>query len=450
MGSETDSDENSPASGPKRYVTAALASMAGTTIEWYDFFLYGSAAALIFNKIFFPSFDPLSGTLAAFATYTVGFLARPLGGIVFGHFGDRVGRKSTFLFTLLLMGVPTILIGFVPSYDSIGYWAAVLLALLRILQGLAIGGDWGGAVLIAVEHAPAGKKGFFGSLPQTGVAIGLLLSAFALAMVSKLPEKDMLSWGWRIPFVASVVLLIIGGYVRLRVSESPAFKKMKASGTIAHSPVRDTLQKHLGATLKVMGARLGEVTWFYTVAAFSLAYATQTLGLSKSLILDAVMWGAAVSILTIPLCGLISDRVSQRWTFSIGAIGIILFSGYFFGMLRSGDSTIITVAMIIAIGVVYALLYGSEGELFPNQFPPEVRYSGISLGVQVSGAIGGGLAPLIATTLLKTGGGDPKYVTLYLVLLGVIALASSWLMRKSEYRGLEMGVDAKVPSVNQL
>ncbi|TAN30906.1 MAG: MFS transporter, partial [Castellaniella sp.] len=220
MEDETNDDENNQASGPKRYVTAALASMAGTTIEWYDFFLYGSAAALIFNKIFFPSFDPLSGTLAAFATYTVGFLARPLGGIVFGHFGDRVGRKSTFLFTLLLMGVPTILIGFVPSYDSIGYWAAVLLVVLRILQGLAIGGDWGGAVLIAVEHAPSGKKGLFGSLPQTGVAIGLLLSAFALAMVSKLPEKDMLSWGWRIPFVASVVLLLIGGYVRLRVSES--------------------------------------------------------------------------------------------------------------------------------------------------------------------------------------------------------------------------------------
>lgn len=417
----------------KHYVTAAMASMAGTTIEWYDFFLYGSAAALIFNKVFFPSFDPLTGTLAAFATYTVGFLARPLGGIVFGHFGDRIGRKSTFLYTLLLMGVPTVLIGFVPSYDSIGYWAAILLTLMRILQGLAIGGDWGGAVLIAVEHAPKGKRGFFGSLPQTGVAFGLLLSAFALAIVAKLPEADMLSWGWRIPFLASVVLLIIGWYVRIRVSESPDFKKMQAAGTLAKSPVKQTLQKHKGATLKVMGARLGEVTWFYTVATFSLAYATQTLGLSRSLILDAVMWGAAVSIITIPLCGLIGDKFSQRWMFVIGSLGIIFFGGYFFTMLRSGSAITITVAMILAIAVVYALLYGSEGELFPNQFPPEVRYTGISLGVQVSGAIGGGLAPLIATVLLKQGGGDPKYVTLYLVLLGIIALVSALLMRKDEY-----------------
>lgn len=439
MVSETVED-SAGGSSPKRYVTAALASMAGTTIEWYDFFLYSSAAALIFNKIFFPSFDPLTGTLAAFATYTVGFLARPLGGIVFGHFGDRIGRKSTFLFTLLLMGIPTVLIGFVPSYDSIGYWAAILLALLRVLQGLAIGGDWGGAVLIAVEHAPKGRKGFFGSLPQTGVAIGLLLSAFALAMVSKLPEAAMLSWGWRIPFIASVVLLIIGWYVRIRVSESPDFQKMKRAGTIAKSPIKETLEKHWGATLKVMGARLGEVTWFYTVAAFSLAYATQSLGLTRSLILDAVMWGAAVSILTIPLCGLIGDKVSQRWTFSIGAIGVVVFSGYFFKMLQSGDALVITLAMIIAIGVVYALLYGSEGELFPNQFPPEVRYSGISLGVQISGAIGGGLAPLIATALLKVGGGDPKYVVLYMVFLGVIALISSWLMRKDEFVAQVPGV----------
>jgi MFS family permease len=425
-------DEDNRRTGRQEHVTAALASMAGTTIEWYDFFLYGSAAALIFNKIFFPSFDPLTGTLAAFATYTVGFLARPLGGIVFGHFGDRVGRKSTFLFTLLLMGIPTVLIGFVPSYDSIGYGAAILLTLLRILQGLAIGGDWGGAVLIAVEHAPKGKRGFFGSLPQTGVAIGLLLSAFALALISRLPEKEMLSWGWRLPFIASTVLLIIGWYVRIRVSESPAFKKMKAAGHIAHSPVTETLRNHMPATLKVLGARFGEVTWFYTVATFSLAYATQTLGLSKELILHAVMWGAAVSIVTIPFCGHIGDRIGQRWAFGLGALGVIFFSGYFFTMLRSGDSLVITMAMILAIGVIYALLYGSEGELFPSQFPPEVRYTGISIGVQVSGAIGGGLAPLIATALLKFGNGDPQYVTLYLVVLGALTLVSSWLMRKSD------------------
>ena len=211
----------------RQYVTAGLASMMGTTIEWYDFFLYGTAAALIFNKIFFPEFDPITGTLAAFATYSVGFFARPLGGLIFGHFGDKVGRKSMLIITLFLMGIPTILIGLIPSYESIGYWAAVLLVLMRFLQGVAVGGEWGGAVLMAVEHAPEGKKGFFGSLPQTGVAPGLILSSLAMGAVATLPEEDMLSWGWRIPFIASVVLLLVGWFIRVKVAESPDFEKIQ-------------------------------------------------------------------------------------------------------------------------------------------------------------------------------------------------------------------------------
>lgn len=414
------------------HVNAALASMAGTTIEWYDFFLYGSAAALVFNKIFFPSFDPLTGTLAAFATYTVGFIARPLGGIVFGHFGDKIGRKRAFIYTLFLMGIPTILIGFVPSYESIGYWAAVILVILRVCQGLAIGGDWGGAVLITVEHAPEGKKGFYGSLPQTGVAFGLLLSAFALAMVSLLPDEAMMSWGWRIPFIASVILLLIGWYVRIRVSESPEFQKMQKEGTIARSPIKEAVVHHWKPLLKVMGGRLGEVTWFYTVSAFSLAYATQTLGLSRSTILDAVMIGAAVSIFTIPLGGIIGDKIGQGLTFTLGALGMIGFSFYFFDWLGTGEFFWIVMAMVVAIAGVYACLYGSQGQLFPRQFPPEVRYSGISLGVQISGALGGGFAPLIATYLLKIGDGDAKYVVGYLVVLGIIAAISGWAMRRDD------------------
>ncbi|MEJ5022883.1 MFS transporter [Ochrobactrum vermis] len=228
MGSRSPSGEAALLPRPKKqYVTAGIASMIGTTIEWYDFFLYGTAAALIFNKIFFPDFDPFMGTLAAFATYSVGFFARPLGGIIFGHFGDRVGRKSMLLITLMLMGVPTILIGLIPSYETIGYWAALLLVIMRFLQGVAVGGEWGGAVLMAVEHAPEGKKGLFGSLPQAGVAPGLILSSLAMGLVAKLPEGDMLAWGWRIPFLASVVLLGVGWFIRMKIAESPDFERME-------------------------------------------------------------------------------------------------------------------------------------------------------------------------------------------------------------------------------
>lgn len=422
----------------RSYVTAGIASMMGTTIEWYDFFLYGTAAALIFNKIFFPTFDPLMGTLAAFATYSVGFFARPLGGIVFGHFGDRVGRKSMLLITLVMMGVPTILIGLIPSYDSIGYWAAILLVILRFLQGVAVGGEWGGAVLMAVEHAPEGKKGFFGSLPQAGVAPGLLLSSFAMAAVAAMPEQAMLSWGWRLPFLASVVLLLVGWFIRVRVAESPDFEAMQKAGKKAEVPLRVVLREHPRSVLTVIGARLGEVTWFYTVVTFALAYATGTLGIPKITVLDAIMWGAALSFITMPLCGMLGDRIGHKRVFMLGAVGVVALGSTFFDLLATGTPSMITLAMALAIGCVYAALYGPEGSLFSSQFPPEVRYSGISLAVQVSGAIGGGLAPLVATWLLALGGGSPRYVVWYLMGLGAVAFLCAWRMR-SESRVAEGG-----------
>ncbi len=411
------------------YVTAGLASMMGTTIEWYDFFLYGTAAALIFNKIFFPSFDPLTGTLAAFATYSVGFFARPLGGVIFGHYGDKIGRKSMLLITLLLMGVPTILIGLIPSYEQIGYWAAVLLVLMRFLQGIAVGGEWGGAVLMAVEHAPAGKKGFFGSLPQAGVAPGLILSSLAMGAVAALPEADMLAWGWRLPFLASVVLLLVGWFIRVKVAESPDFEQMKEKGAKVEVPVAEVLKHHRRALLVVVGARLAEVTWFYTVVTFSLAYATGTLGIARSVMLDATIWGAAVALFTMPLFGMLGDKIGHKWVFMVGTLGILACAPVFFHLLGTQDTGWIILAVCLAVGLVYACLYGPEGTLFSSQFPAEVRYTGISLAVQVSGAIGGGLAPIVATWLLAKGGGDPQYVVWYLSILGVIALFSAWLMR---------------------
>lgn len=412
----------------RQYITAGLASMMGTTIEWYDYFLYGTAAALIFNKIFFPTFDPITGTLAAFATYSVGFFARPFGGIVFGHFGDRVGRKSMLLITLFLMGIPTILIGLIPSYESIGHWAAVLLVIMRFLQGIAVGGEWGGAVLMAVEHAPDGKKGFFGSLPQTGVAPGLILSSLAMGAVATLPEQDMLTWGWRIPFLASVVLLLVGWFIRVKVSESPDFEQMQTKGDKVEIPALIVLKRYPREMLTVMGGRLAEVTWFYTVVTFSLAYATGTLGIPRTVMLDATVWGATAALFTMPLFGILGDRIGFKWIFVAGTAGIILFAPTFFTMLQSKDPSTITLAVVIAVGVVYAALYGPQGGLFSAQFPPEVRYSGISMAVQISGAIGGGLAPLIATSLLAYGGGDARYIVWYLSGLGVIAIISSLFM----------------------
>ncbi|CAG2146924.1 Fosfomycin resistance protein AbaF [Cupriavidus campinensis] len=420
----------------RAYITAGLASMMGTTIEWYDFFLYGTAAALIFNKIFFPSFDPLTGTLAAFATYSVGFFARPLGGIVFGHFGDRMGRKSMLLITLFMMGIPTILIGLIPSYDSIGYWAAVALVLLRLLQGIAVGGEWGGAVLMAVEHAPEGKKGFFGSLPQAGVAPGLVLSSLAMGMVATLPEQDMLTWGWRVPFLASVVLLAVGWFIRAKVAESPDFEQMKKQGDKVEMPAMVVLRQYPRQVLTVVGGRLAEVTWFYTVVTFALAYATGTLGIPKTVMLDATVWGAAIALFTMPLCGMLADRIGFKWVFMAGTVGILLFSSQFFDLLQSLDPRNITIALAIAIGLVYACLYAPEGSLFAAQFPAEVRYSGISIAVQVSGAIGGGLAPIVATSLLKYGGGSPTYIVWYLGALSVIAFLSAACMRETALGGL--------------
>lgn len=418
-------------SSPSRQpVTAGVASMVGTTIEWYDFFLYGTAAALIFNKLFFPAFDPLTGTLAAFGTYAVGFLARPLGAVVFGHYGDRVGRKSMLLVTLALMGIPTTLIGLIPTYESIGYGAAVLLVLMRFFQGMAVGGEWGGAALMAVEHAPDGRRAFFGSLPQAGVGAGLILSSLAMSAASQLPEEDFLSWGWRVPFLASVVLLAVGVFIRLKVAESPAFETLKDSGTQVELPVVEVLRKHWRAVLTAAGTRMVETTWFYTVVTFSLTYLTQQLGMSRPLALDAIIIGAAISLFTIPLAGHLADRYGARRIFMTGALLLGAAAFVFFPMLDTRNPLLLFVAMSVAIGVIFPLVYAPQSALFSAQFPAEVRYSGISLSVQVAGAVAGGAAPIVATSLLAAGDGDPWMISVYLLVLAVIGLWCCFRLRE--------------------
>ncbi|WP_126227697.1 MFS transporter [Burkholderia ambifaria] len=419
-----------PARKRKRdYVLAGWASMAGTTIEWYDFFLYGTAAALVFNKIFFPTLDPILGTLAAFATYGVGFIGRPMGGIVFGHFGDRVGRKSMLLVTLLMMGIPSMAIGLIPSYQTIGYWGAALLVTMRFVQGMAVGGEWGGAALMAVEHAPAGSKGFFGSLPQTGVGFGLVLSSVAMTAVALLPEPDLLSWGWRLPFLASVVLVMVGWLIRVGVPESPDFERIQASGAGTKAPVLAALRRCPRQLLLIIGARTAENTWFYLVVAFALAYAVNELKIPKPEILHAITAGAAVSLITMPFCGWLSDRIGQRALFLIGLVIMCAFAAPFFSMLGTRHPTTVWWAMVLGSGVVFPILYAPESQLFAAQFPPEIRYSGISLSVQIAGVLGGGIAPMIATALLAADRGKPGYVVLYMIGLGVIGIICTLLMR---------------------
>lgn len=413
---------------------AGLASLAGTTIEWYDFFLYGTAAALVFNRLFFPEMDPLSGLFAAFATYAVGFVGRPLGGMIFGHFGDRVGRKAMLILTLLLMGLPTVAIGLLPTYEQAGYWAAAGLVLLRFLQGVAVGGEWGGAVLMAVEHAPEGRKGFYGSLPQTGVGAGLVLSSLAMTAVSALPEDDLLSWGWRLPFLASIVLLGVGWLIRSRVPESPEFARLREAREPVKAPLALVLREHRRGVLAIIGARMAENAWFYLAATFALAYATGTLGLARADVLSAITAGAALSLLTMPLAGWLSDRVGQKRLYLTGLVLLAFYVWPFFQLLGTRDLDLVWLALVLALGVVFPLMYAPESLLFARQFPAEVRYSGISLGVQVAGVLGGGLAPMIATALLARGDGDPKFVVVYLLALAAIALVAASCMRGDDHR----------------
>lgn len=407
---------------------AGISSMVGTTIEWYDFFIYGAAAALIFNKLFFPALDPLTGTLAAFGTYAVGFIGRPLGGLVFGHFGDKVGRKSMLLLTLMLMGIPTVLIGLLPTYDTIGYWAAILLIILRFAQGMAMGGEWGGAVLMAVEHAPAGSKGFWGSLPQTSSGFGLMLASMAIGLVSLMPEEDLFSWGWRLPFLASLVLLVVGAYIRAKVPESPDFEKVKAQDAHVKLPALQVFRNHPRELFAIIVARAAENAWFYLASTFSLAYATTQLGIARKDVLFAIVCGAALSIFTMPLCGYLADKVGQRKLFMIGLCLLALYCYPFFYLIGTKDPVLVWSALVVGIGVIFPIMYAPESILFARQFPAAIRYSGISISVQLAGILGGGFAPMIATKLLALGDGNPTWVSVYLISMAVIAILCTLLM----------------------
>jgi metabolite-proton symporter len=388
------------AKAPSSVRKVIVASLIGTSLEWYDFFIYGTAAALVFNQLFFPTFEPLVGTLLAFTTYAVGFLARPLGGLIFGHYGDRIGRKNVLVVTLLLMGIATFAIGLLPTYATIGVWAPILLVALRFLQGLGLGGEWGGAVLMTLESGGANRRGLNASWPQVGVPLGLLLANGILALMGALTDEPaFLSWGWRVPFLLSGLLVLVGLWIRMTISESPLFREVEESHTQAGAPIMEVLRSYPKQVLLAIGARVCVDVAFYTFVLFITTYVATYLKLPRNYALNAVLIAAAVQVVLIPLFGSLSDRFSRRPVYLAGAIGAAVWVFVFFILLDTGQFWLIVLAAVVAL-VFHAAMYGPQAAFISEMFPTRVRYTGASMGYQLAGIIGGALAPIISVALL--------------------------------------------------
>ena len=399
-----------------------IASLTGSSIEWFDYFLYGTAAALVFNKIFFPMVDPVIGLILSYLSFSLTFFIRPIGGVLFAHIGDRIGRKKTLVLTLSLMGGATVTIGLLPTYDMIGMWAPALLILMRIIQGMGIGGEWGGALLLAYEYAPEKRKGFFGSIPQAGVTIGMLMATFIVSLMTLFSEDDFLSWGWRIPFLLSSILVLIGLWIRKDIDETPDFQKVKQSGQVAKAPLRDTLKHHWREVLIAAGLKVVETAPFYIFSTFVVSYATTTLTFQKSQALEAVTLGALVATIMIPLMGLLSDKIGRQRMYAVSVFVLGLFIVPWFMLLNTGTTWGIVLATVIAFGVLWAPVTAVLGTLCSEIFSANVRYTGITLGYQLGAALAGGTAPLIATGLLAKYDGDWVPVAWYLAVTVVISL----------------------------
>lgn len=416
-------------------VKVAFASFIGTTIEWYDYFLFGTAAALVFNKLFFPEFDPLVGTLLSLMTFAIGFVARPFGGIVFGHYGDRIGRKRMLFLTLLIMGLGTFLVGLCPTYNQIGVWAPVVLVLMRILQGFALGGEWGGAVLMAVEHAPRGRRGFYGSWPQTGAPLGLAFGTGALSLFAGLPEADFLAWGWRVPFLLTVVLVAVGVYVRLAVAESPAFAKIKAAGQESRVPIVDAFRYHTREILIAMGVRFAENGLFYVYVTFVVTYATLVTKVPRGTILAAVGTAAVVEAILMPAMGALSDRIGRRPVYMFGALWAGLVGFVFYTMIDSKDYLVMTAAIILGL-IGHAAMYGPQASFLSEMFGTRVRYTGASVGYQLASVFAGGLSPVICTALLGLNQGWMP-IAIYMLVLSAITVVSIFFAAETSRRDIE-------------
>jgi MFS transporter, MHS family, shikimate and dehydroshikimate transport protein len=415
----------------------ALASAVGATIEWYDFFLYGTAAGLVFDKLFFAGLSGPAAQFAAFGTFAVGFLARPIGGFLFGHFGDRVGRKKMLIVTLLVMGLGTAAIGLLPSYDSIGVWAPVLLVTLRVLQGIGVGGEYGGAVLLATEYAPEGRRGFYGSFAHVGVPGGLLLASGAFSLASLLPDDAFLAWGWRGCFVLSLLLLAIGAYIRLSVMETPAFARIQERNEVSKVPFKDLIAAQPKRLLLGMGTRFIEGFTFNFFSVFLLAYTVNTVGLPKSLVLGGVMAGAAVGVVLVPLTGALSDRVGRKPVYRVGTWLALVAAFPVAALVHSGQAAGVFLVFVAGLGIVYGTVYGPLAAFWSELFDTRYRYTALSTLYQVSGVVASGLTPLIAAWLVAKGGGTLWWAAGYNVAVAVISLVSIELLPETRGRDLD-------------
>jgi MFS family permease len=411
-----------------------VAGTIGTAIEWYDFFIYGLIAPLVFDQLFFPKFDPVTATLAVFATFAVGFFARPLGGIVFGHFGDRIGRKSVLLWTLLLMGLATMSVGLLPTYGRAGAIATVALVVLRFIQGFALGGESTAAGLMALETSPGDQRGFSAAVIQAAGPLGVVLASFAALVISRLPEADLLSWGWRVPFLISAILVALGLYMRMRIEESAAFRK---TPEVAVIPAVEALRTHGRSIVIVFFAEMAQTSYFYLTAIFTIAFATRQLGVPKEVITQAVLLANLVGLVAMPLIGAWSDRIGRKRLFLAGVVIAAASMFAFYQVVASRDTLLVTLAVTLAAGVIHPLMFSTEGSYFPELFPTRIRFTGVSIGKQFGVVFGGGIAPLVATSLYAQTGTTYAITGYYVVLAlaAVISLSFAEETSKSELPG---------------
>ncbi len=417
---------------------AVIASTIGTAIEWYDFFLYSTVTGLVFAKLFFPKSDPLTGTLEAFAIYAVGFIARPVGAAIFGHYGDRIGRKSTLIITLMLMGIATFLVALVPTYEQIGVWGAVILTILRFVQGVGVGGEWGGSVLMSMEWARDNNtRGFIASWPQFGVPCGLFLANLAVLAFSQMSGEQFLTWGWRLPFFMSLILVVVGLYIRLGIMETPVFTKLVSERKIARTPILDVIRQQPKEIILSALARMAEQTPFYIFTAFVFAYGIGTLKVSRDFLLVAVLTASVVSFVSIPLFGHISDRIGRKTMYMLGAVTVGVFGFVYFAMLETGSLVLIFAAIVLSL-IPHDMMYGPQAALIAESFTGKLRYSGASLGYQLASIIAGGPAPIIATWLFATYG-TPFAIAGYILACAILTLIVTAMM--TEYAGKDIEGD---------
>ena len=419
-----------------------ISSILGAVIEWYDFFLYGVVAGLFFNQLFFPDFDPRIGTMLAFATFAVGFVARPLGGVIFGHFGDKIGRKKVLILTLEIMGIATVAIGLIPSYATIGIWAPVLLILCRLAQGIGLGGEWGGAVLMSFESAPAHKRAFYASLPQIGMSVGLLLASGVIGLASMLlTDEAFLNWGWRMAFILSAILLIVGSYMRKTVQETKDFSEAKAKLPEAKYPLLDAFKRYPKMMLACMGARFIDGVSFNVFGVYSLTFLTQNHGIDRTHALWAVMISSVVMSVFIPVWGHVADRIGKAKVYGICALilGFASFPAFWVIENHAASFFLVCLAIGLPFGILHSAVFGTMASLFSESFDPSVRYSGISFVYQFTAIFASGLTPLFATVLTGWAGGEPWYLCAYFAIVGVLSASCTLWMRR-------MSRDSRKPS----